>query len=356
MTIERDGRWTRGGGRGRASSPARGLLGCDVAFPVLHGPCGEDGTRPGPARVLDVPYVGSGVEASAICMDKLVFKRAARAPRGSPGRLLRAPGEDGWRGAGARASAGRSGSSPRGSARASGIAPASGEAELDAAVEAARRHDPRVIVEAPAPGKEVECSRARQRRAAGLAAGRDRHRRGRLVRLRGQVRARAGWSWSCRRGSPTRRLERVRRAGALDVHRSAAAAAWRAATSSSTTTPVLVNELNTIPGFTETSVYGKLFEADGIPYPELCDRLVELALERHASARATSSRARDVCADRATSSGGSAPDLIVSRRMSLISIWNARVVVGLGDFVIQIRKDWRRSPGRSIGLARCRRC
>jgi D-alanine-D-alanine ligase len=44
---------------------------------------------------------------------------------------------------------------------------------------------------------------------------------------------------------------------------------------------VLVNELNTIPGFTETSVYGKLFEADGIPYPELCDRLVELAVERH---------------------------------------------------------------------------
>jgi D-alanine-D-alanine ligase len=49
---------------------------------------------------------------------------------------------------------------------------------------------------------------------------------------------------------------------------------------------VLVNELNTIPGFTETSVYGKLFEADGIPYPELCDRLVSLALERYEKQRA----------------------------------------------------------------------
>lgn len=49
---------------------------------------------------------------------------------------------------------------------------------------------------------------------------------------------------------------------------------------------VLVNELNTIPGFTETSVFGKLFEASGIPYPELCNRLVELALERHATERA----------------------------------------------------------------------
>ena len=48
---------------------------------------------------------------------------------------------------------------------------------------------------------------------------------------------------------------------------------------------MLVNELNTIPGFTETSVYGKLLEASGIPYPELCDRLVQLALERHADVR-----------------------------------------------------------------------
>ena len=48
---------------------------------------------------------------------------------------------------------------------------------------------------------------------------------------------------------------------------------------------VLVNELNTIPGFTETSVYGKLFQADGIPYAELCDRLVKLAIERHEKAR-----------------------------------------------------------------------
>ena len=48
---------------------------------------------------------------------------------------------------------------------------------------------------------------------------------------------------------------------------------------------VLVNELNTIPGFTETSVYGKLFEADGISYPELCDRLVKLAIERHEKSR-----------------------------------------------------------------------
>ena len=56
-------------------------------------------------------------------------------------------------------------------------------------------------------------------------------------------------------------------------------------TSSSTGDEVLVNELNTIPGFTETSVYGKLFEADGIAYPELCDRLVKLAVERYEDAK-----------------------------------------------------------------------
>ena len=76
------------------------------------------------------------------------------------------------------------------------------------------------------------------------------------------------------------------RAGGRGLPRSAAARAWPAATSSSSpTATVLVNEVNTMPGFTETSVYAKLWEAAGLAYPDLCGRCVELALERHRRAR-----------------------------------------------------------------------
>ena len=73
VTIERDGRWLAGDKK-VTLTPSEGLLGCDAAFPVLHGPGGEDGSVQGLLEVLDVPYAGSDVEASAICIDKLVFK------------------------------------------------------------------------------------------------------------------------------------------------------------------------------------------------------------------------------------------------------------------------------------------
>ena len=72
------------------------------------------------------------------------------------------------------------------------------------------------------------------------------------------------------------------RAGGRGVRQLAGCAGWPGSTSSSSASEVLVNELNTMPGFTQTSVYGSLFAASGVPYPELLDRLVALALERHA--------------------------------------------------------------------------
>ena len=155
VTIDREGGWSVDG-EAVSFTPGRGLLGCDVAFPVLHGPGGEDGSVQGLLEVLDVPYAGSGVEASAVCMDKLVFKDLL-ARHGMPQVDYCRAGEEDWRAIAAGfgrpvwVKPARLGSSV-------GISPASGEEELDAAVEAARRHDPRVIVEAPAPGKEVECS------------------------------------------------------------------------------------------------------------------------------------------------------------------------------------------------------
>ena len=108
--------------------PAAGLLGADVAFPVLHGPFGEDGTVQGMLETLDVPYVGSGVAASAVSLDKVLFKELMRAARGSPGRLRgavrwpsdRSTGQDARARACSSASACRCSSSPPTSAPRSG--------------------------------------------------------------------------------------------------------------------------------------------------------------------------------------------------------------------------------------------
>ena len=74
VELDRDGGWSHDG-EALTLTPGGGLLGADVAFPVLHGPFGEDGTVQGLLEILDLPYVGAGVLASALCMDKLVFKQ-----------------------------------------------------------------------------------------------------------------------------------------------------------------------------------------------------------------------------------------------------------------------------------------
>src|SRR5205814_8572650 len=74
VRVARRGTWSRGG-EPVVLEPGRGLLGADCAFPVLHGPFGEDGTVQGLLECLDVPYVGAGVLAAALCMDKVLFKR-----------------------------------------------------------------------------------------------------------------------------------------------------------------------------------------------------------------------------------------------------------------------------------------
>ena len=86
MTIERSGAW-RHDGEELSLRPGGGLLGADAVFPVLHGPFGEDGTLQGLLELLDVPYVGAGVLASSLCMDKVVFKEVLAAAGRPAGRL-----------------------------------------------------------------------------------------------------------------------------------------------------------------------------------------------------------------------------------------------------------------------------
>ena len=280
VTIARDGRWSRAGEEVELV-PAAGLLGAAAAFPALHGPFGEDGSVQGLLEWLDVPYVGSGVLASATCMDKLTLKRLF-AQSGVPQVEFAQAGEDGWRercaamGLPLWVKPSRLGSSV-------GISKVERLDDLDAAVELAFRHDPRVIVEASAAGHEVECSVLGNERPETSPPG--------------EIVASSEWyDFEAKYGEGGMKLTVPApiSAAQTDRVRELAVAVFALAGCSGLARcdffvepggEVLVNEINTMPGFTETSVYAKLFEAAGISYPDLCDRLVALAVERHAQAR-----------------------------------------------------------------------
>jgi D-alanine-D-alanine ligase len=280
VTIGRDGRWSAAG-EAVSFTPGEGLLGCEAAFPVLHGPGGEDGSVQGLLEVLAIPYAGSDVESSAICMDKLVFKNLL-ARHGVPQVDFCRAGEEGWREIAAGfgwpvwVKPARLGSSV-------GITPASGEQELERAVEEARRHDPRVIVEAPAPGKEVECSLLGNEDPAASPPGEIVTKSSDWYDYEAKY-AEGGMELVVPAEISEAARERVREL-ARGVFTLCACSGLARCDFFVDGEQVLVNELNTIPGFTETSVYGRLFEADGISYPELCDRLIRLAIERYERAR-----------------------------------------------------------------------
>ncbi|HEX2359164.1 MAG TPA: D-alanine--D-alanine ligase family protein [Solirubrobacterales bacterium] len=279
VVIDREGRWLADGEL-VSILPGGGLLDCEVAFPVLHGPGGEDGSVQGALEVADVPYVGSDVESSAVCLDKLVFKRLLR-DRSLPQVDFCEAGEAGWRGHAAALRAplwvkpARLGSSV-------GISKLEHPGDLDAAIEAARRHDPRVIVEASGAGREVECSVLGHSELT--------------VSVPGGIDAHADWYDFEAKYSPggmdlvvpapigEAAAERVRELAA-QVFRLCGCSGLARCDFFVDGERVLVNELNTIPGFTETSVYAKLLEASGIAYPDLCDRLVRLAIEKHEDSR-----------------------------------------------------------------------
>ena len=277
VVIEPDGRWLVGGGEGSEVDlrAAGGLLGCDVAFPVLHGPFGEDGTVQGLLECLDVPYVGPGVLAAAVTIDKLIFKRLLR-ERGIAQVDFCQAGEEGWRekaealGSPVWVKPSRLGSSV-------GILKVSEPGGLQPAVDSALEHDPRVIIEAHCDGLEVECS----------VIGNDEPE----TSLPGHVSIKADWYDYAAKYEPGG-MELVVPAPIGDVAiarvRELAAEVYSSCGCTGLARcdffvmedgEVLVNELNTIPGFTETSVFAKLFEATGVDYPALCTKLVELAVE-----------------------------------------------------------------------------
>jgi len=287
VEIGRDGRWELGTGADgsvaetlpvpTAKVPAT-LGEVDVVFPVLHGPFGEDGTVQGLLELAGVPYVGAGVLGSALAMDKDVFKAVMR-DRGIPVTrnitLRQGQAPENPFGFPVFVKPARLGSSV-------GISKVRSEDELAPAVELAFRHDEKVLVEEFVSGVEVECG----------VLGNDEP----FASLPGEIVSHgfkgADWyDFSAKYDEggmdlvvpprlPQETIERVQELAVRSFVAGECEGMARVDFFVRDDGEVLLNELNTIPGFTATSVYAKLFEASGIPYPELLSRLIDLALER----------------------------------------------------------------------------
>jgi D-alanine-D-alanine ligase len=291
IEIGRDGRWElpsraeqRRLGRGdyeKLPVPLDGspqpLESVDVVFPVLHGPFGEDGTVQGFLELAGVAYVGAGVTASALCMDKDLFKAVMR-DKGIPvvdsvtvleRHRDRVENPFGYP---VVVKPARLGSSV-------GISIVRSQEELPAALELALEHDEKVLLEEYVAGVEVECSVLGNNEPIASIPGE-------IVPLVSDwydYRAKyeeGGMDLIVPPRLDRRTIERVQELAVAAFVASDCEGMARVDFFVRESGEVLVNELNTIPGFTSTSVYAKLFEASGISYRELLDRLVELALER----------------------------------------------------------------------------
>jgi D-alanine-D-alanine ligase len=301
VAIGRNGRWELGTGSsaqlgtgfvpGADPGPAESLpvpatskevtqtLGAvDVVLPILHGPFGEDGTVQGLLELADVPYVGAGVAASALCMDKDLFKKVMR-DSGIPvaRHLALRLGDEVSNPFGypVFVKPARLGSSI-------GITKVHDESELGPAVELARRHDEKVLVGELLTGMEVECGVLGNRVPPPIAS-----LPGRIDTLDHEWYDYAskydegGMDLIVPPELPRETIERVQQLSVDSFVASECEGMARVDFFVRDDGEVIVNELNTIPGFTATSVYAKLFEASGIPYPELLKRLIDLAVERH---------------------------------------------------------------------------
>jgi D-alanine-D-alanine ligase len=288
IDIHRDGRWELTGGqaqlgKGNGSLPMpvvgkpEPLRDVDVVFPVLHGPFGEDGTVQGLLELAGVAYVGAGVAASAVCMDKDLFKAVMRAksipvvPSVTVRRWDRGVAESPF-GFPVVVKPARLGSSV-------GITIAQDADEFQRALALAFEHDEKILIEEHVRGVEVECSvLGNEQPIASIP--------GEIVPL---VSDWYDYSAKYDEGGmdlvvPPRidetAIARVQELSVASFIASECEGMARVDFFVRDDGEVLVNELNTIPGFTATSVYAKLFEASGISYAELLDRLVQLALER----------------------------------------------------------------------------
>ena len=276
--ITPEGRWEP-----RALSPEPGANpGIDVVFPVLHGTFGEDGTVQGLLELADLPYVGAGVLASAVAMDKEVTKRLL-AERGLPVAEY------------VTVTRGHKSKvdlpfplfvKPANLGSSVGISKVKNCAELETALELAAQYDRKILVERGIAGREFECSVLGSEQP--LAA----------VPCE-VIPSREFYDYEDKYLLDAAKLivpAPLKPEQTMEMQRMAVAAYQAVECEGMARVDFLmeaasgklyINEINTIPGFTSISMYPKMWEAAGVPFAELLDRLIGLALDRHRARRAT---------------------------------------------------------------------
>jgi D-alanine-D-alanine ligase len=274
----------------RGASPAVAGLALDVVFPVLHGPYGEDGTVQGLLELANVPYVGAGVLASAVGMDKAAAKLIFAA-RGLPLARYLVVLRNEWMAAPARIANDVTRQlgypvfvKPANLGSSVGISKAKSEAALPAAIDTAAEFDRKIVIEAAVPNaREIEVA----------VLGNDDPE----TSVPGEIipsPSREFYDYQAKYLDDDSRViipaalppdvaSDIKRL-AVDVFRAVDCAGMARVDflMDGGTGTLYVNEINTIPGFTTISMYSKMWAASGVPYPELLDRLITLARERHA--------------------------------------------------------------------------
>ncbi|WP_440468459.1 D-alanine--D-alanine ligase [Pseudomonas sp. YH-1] len=259
----------------------------DVIFPIVHGTQGEDGCLQGLLRMADIPFVGSDVLGSAICMDKDVSKRllrdagiaitpfvtltranAARTPFAEAQRKLGLPLFI----------------KPANMGSSVGVSKVEDEAAYDQAVRLALAFDDKVLVESAVKGREIECAVLGNEQP--IASG------------CGEIVVGSGfYSYDSKyidedaakvvvpADIPVEASERIRQLAVEAFLALECSGLARVDVFLTESGEVLINELNSLPGFTRISMYPKLWQAAGMTYSELVSRLIDLAIERHAARR-----------------------------------------------------------------------
>jgi len=277
-----------------AGQPPRELGDVDVVLPLLHGPFGEDGTLQGFLELSDIRYVGSGVFASAAGMDKHYMK-VVFAGHGLPVGPYAVITDRAWRAD--RAAALDSCSAldfpvfvkPARAGSSMGISKVDDPGLLEAAIERAREHDPKVIVEAGITGREIECAvleghgtQGPRTSQVGEVAVHDNHA---FYDFEAKYLAEADVDLSCPADVPAHVSDEVRRLSAAAFEALGCEGLARVDCFYAEDGRVLINEINTMPGFTPHSMYPRMWAASGLPYTALIDELISLALERRTGLR-----------------------------------------------------------------------
>ena len=258
----------------------------DVIFPILHGPYGEDGTVQGLLKLMDIPFVGAGVLGSAIGMDKDVMKRLLHAA-GVPMAKFVVVTQSARNAIDFNKVVDEIGLpcfvKPANLGSSVGVSKAHDEQEFQCAIDEAFRYDVKVLIEEYISGREIECSVLGNENPIASLPGevitdKTKHQ---FYSYHAKYIDEHGAALRIPADLPEHLVKRVQELSVKSFKVLCCEGMARVDCFLTDDQCVLINEINTIPGFTRISMYPKLWEASGISYPELIDRLIQLALERH---------------------------------------------------------------------------